>query len=384
MIIFLVVLTVEVFEKLGLDEHKRASLLASQDRLSIVHVDMDAFYAAIEQRDNPRLQGKPVVVGGDPKQRGVVSTASYEARSFGIHSAMPSSRAFQLCPQAVFLKPRMKHYKEVSQEIFDIFYQYSNMVEAVSLDEAFLYIEGDALVVGKMIKEEIRERTGLTASVGVSFNKFLAKLGSDWEKPNGLTIFDKDRAQEILPGLKIRKIWGIGPSSEKVLQEMGIYTIQDLRNYDFGYFKDRFGKRAIELVLMAWGFDLREVNSGTGAKSLGEEITFERDVSDRKILEQTLEEFTLALWKRMQQRGYLARTVTVKVRYEDFSTITRSKSLEIASDDLEEIRMLTRKLLSRIDLRKNVRLVGLQVSNLANVEEPIQLRLPLFGENRDD
>ena len=345
---------------------------------SIIHVDMDAFYAAIEQRDNPQLRGKPVVVGGsNPHSRGVVSTASYEARAYGIRSAMPLKQAYLRCPQAVFLPVNMAKYKEVSGQIHRIFRRYTSLIEPVSLDEAFLDVTGaDAVSLGREIKEQIKKEVGLTASVGVSYNKFLAKLASDMEKPDGFTVIPRENIEAFLAPLPVNRIWGVGPRTQEYLNDLGIFTIGDLQRLYRNFLAKTFGKWGEELYLLARGIDDRPIKASRKPKSLGEELTFPRDEDDPEKLKACLAEFSQALGQRLQKRGLAGHTVTLKIRFPDFVTITRSHTFPNPTDKPEELYRRSLLLLKKLKLnRRKVRLIGLTVSNFIYPGEPYQLTL---------
>lgn len=352
---------------------------AGQSRLHIVHVDMDAFFAAVEQRDRPELRGRPVVVGGSPQGRGVVATASYEARRFGIHSAMPAARAYRLCPQAVFLEPDFARYNRVSEQIRRIMGEFARAIEPVSIDEAFLDVDGsDGVEVGRSLKTAIRERVGLTASVGVSYNKFLAKLASDLEKPDGFTVIDPARAAELLPELPVRRLWGVGPRTEKRLADFGIEKIGELAAADPALLRRLFGRRAGEVLRLAQGIDDTPVVTEWEARSIGEETTFPADVGDETMLVNRLYLFAQAIARRLRRDGMLARTVTVKLRFPDFQTITRSRTRATPTNDPEAIHRDACACLARAELRgRKVRLLGLQVSGIVHPGEPLQLRFEL-------
>lgn len=339
---------------------------------------MDAFYASVEEKDNPRLKGKPVIVGGSLKNRGVVSAASYEARKYGVHSAMSIVKARKLCPQGMFVPVNMHRYKEVSREIHSIFKRYSDMIEPISIDEAFIDLTGKkAVLIAKDIKKDIKEELGLTASVGISINKFLSKLASEIEKPDGLSIIRKKGAVEFLKPLPIRKLWSVGPKTEKELKRMGIYTIGDLQNYDMEVLVDKFGKKGRELSYFAKGIDNRPVEVGIMTKSIGEEETFLEDISNLDTLDYKLQEYSLNLSHKLEYKGYLTRTITVKVKYEDFSIETRSSTLYIPTDDYLTIYGVSNFILKdKFNLDKKVRLLGLTVSNFIYPDDPVQLSFP--------
>lgn len=342
---------------------------------SIIHVDMDAFFASVEQRDNPKLKGKPVIVGGSSQNRGVVSTASYEARVYGVHSAMPMVTAKKLCPKGYFVPVNMSKYKETSKGIHDIFKRYSSLIEPISIDEAFLDIMGkNPLITAKAIKRDIILEQNLTASIGISENKFLAKLASDMEKPDGLTIIRQKDAIEILKPLQLRKLWGVGPKTERELNRLGIYTIGDLQRYDVDVLIDRFGKRGEELSQFSLGIDNRPVERNITIQSIGEEETFPKDISDIEFLESKLYEYSTNLSLQLEYKEFLARTITVKLKYEDFSIETRSITLNIPTDDSIVIYETSYFILkNKVSLDKKVRLLGLTLSNFVYPGEPFQL-----------
>lgn len=344
-------------------------------KLNIIHVDMDAFYASVEQRDHPKYMNRPVVVGGNPKGRGVVCAASYEARKFGIHSAMSCKMVSRLCPDAIFLPVDMDKYKRVSREVHNIFHRYTETIEPISIDEAFLEINtGDSLKAAKKIKEDIFNKTRLTASVGVSYNKFIAKMASDMEKPDGLTIITQDMVGHILPDLPIRKIWGVGGKTEKELNNIGIFTVRDLLQYDREFLLKNWGRRAYELIQLCEGIDHRRVETNQETKSIGEETTLREDTNDMDILKDCLKEFSLAIGKRMARAKIRCRTITVKIKYHDFKTITRSVTLSNPTDLSSEIYKQSCNILEgRVPLTKQVRLIGIQVSNLVYPYEPVQI-----------
>lgn len=348
-----------------------------EDR-SIIHVDMDAFYAQIEQRDNPKLIGKPVIIGGT-SSRGVVSTASYEARKYGVHSAMPIKAAKKLCPEGIYLPVNMKKYKEVSKNIHGIFTKYTNVYEPISIDEAFLDVTGkEALEIAKSIKKDIRDKLRLTASVGISINKFLAKLASEVNKPDGLTIIEKDEILSFLRPLPITKIWGVGPKMERELNKLGIYYIEDVQNYDVEVLVSIFGKRGKELYEFSYGIDNRPVEPRIANQSIGEEETFLKDIYDMEMLLDTLKDYSFNLSKKLKENRYLARTICVKIKYSDFIIETRSMTLNIPTND-ERMIYKTAKyiLLNKFNINREVRLIGLTLSNLIYPDDPIQLSMDI-------
>ncbi|MDI6450212.1 DNA polymerase IV [Anaerobaca lacustris] len=304
----------------------------------IIHVDMDAFYASVEQRDRPELKGKAVIVGGAAEARGVVSAASYEARKFGVHSAMPTAQAIRRCPHAVLLPVRMARYAEVSHKIQSIFEQYTPLVEPLSLDEAFLDVTastnlfGPAEQIGRRIKEQIQSQTQLTASVGIAPNKFLAKLASDLKKPDGFVVVTEQTRQAILDPLGVGRIWGVGKVTEKALHSHGIRTIAELRATSEVELSRIVGSGATELLRLAQGQDDREVEPARQAKSLSSEQTFATDVRDRDVLLGVLLEQVEEVAQRLRHRRLKARTITLKLRYGDFRTVTRSETLHEATN----------------------------------------------------
>lgn len=317
---------------------ERVKHMDTQRTRQIIHVDMDAFYASVEQRDRPELRGKAVIVAGNPKARGVVSAASYEARKFGVHSAMPTAQALRRCPHAILLPVRMERYAEVSHEIQSIFERYTPLVEPISLDEAFLDVTastnlfGSAERIGRSIKEQILSQTQLTASVGVAPNKFLAKLASDLKKPDGFVVITEHNKQEVLDPLGVGRIWGVAKVTEKALHSRGIRTIADLRAASEIELRSIVGNDAAELLRLARGEDDSEVEAARQAKSLSSEQTFATDISDSAILLAVLLEQVEEVAQRLRRRRLKARTVTLKLRYGDFRTVTRSETLREATN----------------------------------------------------
>ena len=300
----------------------------------IIHVDMDAFYASVEQLDNPDLIGKAVIVGGDPKQRGVVSAASYVARKFGVHSAMPMSQAIRLCPEAIVLPVRMKRYAEFSQQIHAIFQQFTPQIEPISLDEAFLDVTGSirlfgsAEKIGSAIKDQIREKLGLVASVGIAPNKFLAKLASDLNKPDGFVVITEKNKQQILDPLPVSRIWGVGKVTGKALKSKGIHTIEQLRKAPPEILRSILGDQTPHILRLVRGVDNREVESDREAKSISSEQTFATDISNKDILIDVLLNQVEDVAQRLRLNDLEAKTITLKLRYDDFRTITRSSTFD--------------------------------------------------------
>ncbi|TET75007.1 MAG: DNA polymerase IV [Candidatus Aminicenantes bacterium] len=298
----------------------------------IIHVDMDAFYASVEQLDNPDLIGKAVIVGGDPKQRGVVSAASYEARKFGVHSAMPMSQAIRLCPNAIVLPVRMNRYAELSQQIHAIFQKFTPQIDPISLDEAFLDVTGSLQIfgsaekIGRDIKRQIKEQLGLVASVGIAANKFLAKLASDLDKPDGFVVITEENKQQILNRLPVSRIWGVGKVTEKTLKSKGINTIEQLLETPAEILRSIFGDHTPHMLRLAQGIDNREVESSREAKSISSEQTFATDITDKNILLNVLLNQVEDVAQRLRTNNLEAKTITLKLRYDDFRTITRSNT----------------------------------------------------------
>ena len=335
----------------------------------IIHVDMDAFFASVEQRDNPELRGKPVAVGhGGP--RGVVAAASYEARKFGVHSAMPSLTAMRLCPELIFIKHRFEVYTSVSRQIREIFLRYTDLVEPLSLDEAYLDVTWNkiglpsATLIAQRIKREILEATQLTASAGVSYNKFLAKLASDVDKPDGLTVILPEQALEFLGKMPIEKFYGVGPATAEKMHQMGVRTGAELRDLSEEILVRAFGKAGSYYFEAARGIDHREVTPSRERKSLGAERTFERDLVTEEDMLKRLDPITREVWEDLEKRDLHGRTVTLKIKYADFVQRTRSHSPGATVEDLETLWKIIRRLLREPELpRKPVRLLGVTVSH---------------------
>lgn len=340
-----------------------------------LHVDMDAFYAAIEQRDNPAYRGKPVIVGSAPDQRGVVSTASYEARRFGVHSAMPSRTAGRLCPQGIFIPPRMSHYTTVSRELRAIFERYTPLIEPLSLDEAFLDVTGSTRLYGsgpemaKQIQADIQRELQLTGSIGVAPNKFLAKMASDMNKPNGITIVPETppEIRTFLAPLPIGRLWGVGPTTAKALIRGGIRTIGDLQKASRGLLEHLIGARGAEdLQALANGEDAREIEMGIRAKSISREHTFSRDEAAANVLEDTLIELVDDVAARLRADGRYAGTAKVKLRLKDFTTVVRQAPLSPPTRNGDALLVAARRLFATIARPQTVRLIGFGVSKFTD------------------
>ena len=372
-----------------MSEHEKKE---KPDRV-ILHVDMDAFYASIEQLDDPNLKGRPVIVGADPRQglgRGVVAACSYEARKFGVRSALPISRAWKLCPGGAYVRPRMERYVEVSHEVMEVLRRFTNLVEPLSIDEAFLDVTGSTTLFGapiqiaRAVKKQIREATGLTASAGVAPNKFLAKIASDLKKPDGLVVVDPDGVQAFLDDLPISRLWGVGPKTEVRLREMGLHTIGAVRARRQEDLIQALGNNlGAHLHQLAMGSDDRPVVPNWEPKSISNETTFEEDTRDRELLVKTIRRLAESVGRRLRRDNYRARKVTLKVRLEPFETHTRQVSLKRPVDTDEEIIRLALSLFDQFSLERRIRLIGVGTGDIVRPgEEPMQLGL--FDEPRKD
>jgi DNA polymerase-4 len=337
----------------------------------ILHIDMDAFYASVESRDDPSLRGKPLAVGGSPHSRGVVMAASYEARAFGVRSAIPMARAVRLCPELVIVRPDFARYKAVSQQVMAILRSCTPLVEPLSLDEAYLDVTenlwGEPLAtnVAKRIKERIREELGLTASAGVAPNKFLAKIASGWQKPDGLTVIAPERVEQFLQQLPVETLWGVGPVTAKKLRAVGIARLVDVRSADRELLSRTVGSLGVWLLRRSHGDDPRPVISDRPYKSISCEETYARDLSDFQEMASELERMSEQLAASLSRKRLRARTVTIKVRYADFTTVTRSHTAETASNSEKYIADCARTLLARTDAaHRPVRLLGVGAHGL--------------------
>lgn len=352
----------------------------------ILHVDMDAFYASIEERDNPDLIGKPVIVGGTPQGRGVVAAANYVVRKFGVHSAMPASTALRLCPHAIVLRPRMAYYSEISAQIREILHRFTPLVEPLSLDEAFVDVTGSeplfgpSVEIARQIKRTIRDEVRLVASVGVAPNKFLAKIASDLQKPDALVVVDPDRIQEFLDPLPIGRLWGVGRVTGKAFEERGLHTISQVRQTPLETLKSLFGKSGEHIWQLAHGIDDRRVVPDREAKSISHETTFAVDLTDREILRAWLMDLTDQVAWRLRRHDLRGRTVNLKVRFGNFRTITRAKTLEAPTNVTDEIWRTAADLLEHALPRRpeGIRLLGIGVSNF---DESRQKQKSLFPDD---
>lgn len=339
---------------------------------TIMHVDMDAFFAAVEVLDHPEYAGKPLIIGGrKDSPRGVVSTASYEARKYGVHSAMPIAKAAMLCPHGIFIPGRMQRYQEVSKDIHAIFPEFSPLVEPLSIDEAFLDMSGcehfypSLEEMGHSLKRRIKDKTGVTASVGIAPNKFLAKLASDWQKPDGLFVLRPDEVDDFLRDLPVGKLWGVGAKSEAALHQLNLRYVRDILPHSLSWLQERVGVAlGSQIYNLSRGIDHRAVVPHTDAQSIGHEITFNDDQEDPAFLRQQLAQMGEKVGWRLRQEGFYARTVSIKVRFYDFRTITRSHTLEYSFNDDDTIFGEALHLLEQIKLQP-VRLLGVTVSNLS-------------------
>lgn len=345
---------------------------------------MDAFFAAVEQLEHPNWRGKPVIVGADPKEgkgRGVVSTASYEARKFGVRSAMPISRAYRLCPQGIYVPPNGKLYAHYSRMIFDILASFTPKIEILSIDEAFLdltgsrHLYGSVKEMGQKIKQAIFEQTGLTASIGIAPCKSLAKIASDLEKPDGLTIVRPENVHAFLDPLPITRLWGVGKKTYQILHEMGIESIGQLKRFPREILEAKFGKFSEHLYRLARGVDDREVSPYESMKSVGHETTFETDVTDLEILKDTLLWLSEKVAGRLRRYKFRGKTIQLKIRFEDFTTYTRDKTLKDYTALTEDIYSVGLHLFKEFQpLPRPVRLIGISVANLSD-EKGLQLSL---------
>ena len=344
----------------------------------IIHIDMDAFYAAVEQRDHPELRGKPVIVGGLPEGRGgVVATASYEARKFGVRSAMPSKKALELCPEGIFVRPRFDAYKQVSNHIRAIFHRYTDIIEPLSLDEAFLDVTidklqiGSAITIAEEIRKAIKDELQLTASAGVSINKFVAKIASDMKKPDGLTFIGPSRIENFMETLPVEKFFGVGKVTAAKMKNIGMHTGGDIKKISETELVQHFGKTGKFFYQIVRGIDNREVQPHRETKSIGAEDTFPEDLSTGEDLTKQIEKLVPVVHKRLTNHQLKGKTITLKVKYNDFKLITRSRSLDQCIDDINIIQQAAIELLKPLlPVEKGIRLLGVTVSNFGDNAAP--------------
>jgi len=353
---------------------------------SIIHLDMDAFYPAVEVLDKPELRGKPVIVGGN-RERGVVSSASYEARRFGVHSAQPIATAIRLCPDGIFMPVRMSRYKEVSRQVFEIFHCFTPLVEPLSIDEAFLDLTGTERLMGqtdvivKKIKETVLKKTGLTVSAGVASSKFVAKIASDMDKPDGLTVVPPDRVRDFLDPLPVKKMWGVGKVTQQALARLKVKTFKDLRQIPVEILEKTFGERGAAMHLLSMGIDERDVEPEREPKSIGHEQTFMKDILNPDQAKKEILSLANRVALRMRREEVRGSTVSLKVKYSDFTQITRAATLPEPTDDTMEIYSTSCRLLQKTAVGKRpVRLLGISLSQLSFREGEKQLFL--FGRDK--
>lgn len=375
-----------IFTKMAHPITYASYLAADMTQRKIIHIDMDAFYASVEQRDNPELRGKPIAVGGLPENRGVVATASYEARKFGVRSAMPSKRAIQLCPDLIFIAPpRFAVYKSVSQQVREIFYRHTDLIEPLSLDEAYLDVTedkqqiGSAIGIAKQIKAAIRDELQLTASAGISINKFVAKIASDMNKPDGLTFIPPDKVEAFMESLPVNKFHGVGKVTAEKMNTLKLFTGADLKQLTELELVRLFGKQGSFYYKIVRGIDDRPVEPNRETKSIGAEDTFLNDLSNPAEMKEQLERLAAIVTNRLQQYDLKGKTITLKIRYSDFKTLTRSYTLPAAIADQETIAATALQLLLKTGiLEAKVRLLGITISNMIDESgpaDPAQLRL---------
>ena len=351
----------------------------------IIHFDMDAFYPSVEILDNPALKRKPVIVGGG-KERGVVSSASYEARRFGVHSAQPVAKAKRLCPDGVFLPVRMSRYQEISKQVFEIFCRFTPLVEPLSIDEAFLDVTGSIRLFGqpediaKQIKQIVLTETGLTVSAGVAPSKFVAKIASDIDKPDGLTVVHPDGVRDFLDPLPVKKMWGVGKVTQLSLSHLNIYTFRELRQTPVKVLEKKIGKHGVKIHLLAMGIDERDVIPDHDVKSIGHEQTFSQDIIALNVAQKELLALSNKVARRMRHKGLKGKTITLKVKYFDFVQITRSATLPKSIDDGFELYSVACRLLKKTEIaKKSIRLLGISLSQLSF--SGIGTQLSLFDQD---
>ncbi|GAA0727286.1 DNA polymerase IV [Clostridium malenominatum] len=332
----------------------------------IMHMDVDAFFASVEQMDNPELKGKPVIVGG-VGERGVVATCSYEARKYGVHSAMPTFKAKQRCPLGIYLPTRHERYSQISKEIFKILYSLTPMVEPVSIDEAYLDItevKMKPIECAEFLKREVKKQIGLTVSVGVSYNKFLAKLASDWNKPNGIKVITENMIPEILKPLPLSKVHGMGKKSVEKMNNIGIFTIEDMYKLSKEFCVEYFGKFGLEIYDRIRGIDYREVEVIRERKSIGRETTLRKDLTDKEEMKKYIKYFSEEVSETLNSKNMWGKTITVKVKTSKFVNHTKSKTINFYTNDHREIYKVSCEILEEMELEDSVRLIGLTISTL--------------------
>jgi len=350
-------------------------LQKDQNFRCIAHVDMDAFFASVEQLENPELIGKPVIVGALPGHRGVVSSASYEARKFGVRSAMPVSEAQRLCPKGIFVSVHGKLYSRYSKELVDIFESFTPLFEVASIDEAYLDLTGcpnipkDKFELGKLIKNRIKEKTGLTASVGIASNKFVAKIASDLKKPDGLVVVTPGKEKDFLKSLKVEKLYGVGEKSAQLLKKRGLNTVADIQRLSIEFLTRELGNFGKSLFYLSRGIDDRPVTTESETKSMGKETTFDSDINDKDIILATLAQLSQEVGTSLRKHGFWSKCITLKVRYSDFNTISRCVSFENAVNQDNLIFDYAKQLLNKVSLVQKVRLIGVTASKLVITEE---------------
>jgi DNA polymerase IV (DinB-like DNA polymerase) len=351
----------------------------SEKKRIIFHIDMDHFFTAIEEREHPEYKGKPLIVGANPKEgkgRGVVSTSNYEARKFGVRSGMPISRAWKLCSEAIYLPVNYELYVKVSNEIMDMLRQYADKFERWGIDEAFLDVTSkakdynEAEILARQIKREVYEKEGLTCSIGISSNKLVAKIASDFQKPDGLTLVKEDEAEKFLAPLPVRKLLWVGRKTEQKLKDLGIRTIGDLAHYDPTVLAETFGVMGTQIYLMAHGIDKGAVEERGEIKSISRDTTFEEDTSNFNLILSTLDRLSEEVCNDAVKQNLYFKTVTVKVRYENFETHTHSKTLPLITNRLQDLQKTAKELIQNyFKLDRKIRLIGLRVSNFASTEK---------------
>lgn len=356
----------------------------------IIHCDLDAFYASVEQRDNPSLRGKPVIVGGNPRSRGVVATCSYEARKYGVKSAMPLAQAQRLCPHAIFLPVSMQHYQAISRQVFAIMADYTPVMEILSIDEAFLDVSSSLSIfgtpefIGQSIKQRVLKELNLNISVGISYNKFLAKLASELDKPDGFRVIRADQVLALLRPLPVERLWGVGEKTGKELYRLGLYHIGDIQDLPDGWLEEKLGSAGKLFWQLARGIDPRPVMPGRQRKSLGREVTFTVDTTDLNYLKNLLNHFAMELCQKLRQNGMDTSSVTVKIKYNNFTTISRSKTISPSNSD----RLIGETAINMLQDAYNgyppLRLIGLSLGKLTPTPALEQGSLFANESNRAD